>query len=260
MARPRKAARVSSTKPDSLSVSVWMATCTSCASATDRQQSIAAGVVPQSSCSLRPRQPATICSTRPLGPAGVPLAEKAEVHRDRVGRLQHARDVPGARRAGGRVGAGRRARAAADHRRHARHQRVVALLRRDEMNVRIDAARGGDAALAGDDLRPRADDDVDARLNVGVAGLADAADAAVLDADVGLDDARHVDNQRVRDHRVRHRRRPRAGSGPCRRGSPCRRRTSPPRRRPCGRARPRSPDRCRPGARDRRSVGPYISA
>ena len=36
-------ARVVSTKPDSLRVSVWIATWTSCASATERQQSMAAG-------------------------------------------------------------------------------------------------------------------------------------------------------------------------------------------------------------------------
>ncbi len=189
MARPLKAASVSSTKPDSLSVSVWMATWTSCASATARQQSIAAGVVPQSSCSLRPMQPARDLLDQRLGLAGVALAQEAEVHRQRVGGLQHARDVPGARRAGGGVGAGGRSGAAADHRGHARHQRVVDLLRRDEVDVRVDAARGQQAALAGDDLGAGADDDVDARLHVGVAGLADGRDAPVLDADVGLDDA-----------------------------------------------------------------------
>src|SRR3974377_2324180 len=53
MVRPLKALMVSSTKPDSLSVSVWIITWMSNSSATERQQSIAAGVVPQSSCSLR---------------------------------------------------------------------------------------------------------------------------------------------------------------------------------------------------------------
>ena len=43
MLRPLKAAIVSSTKPDSFSVSVWIATAMSSCSATDRQQSIAAG-------------------------------------------------------------------------------------------------------------------------------------------------------------------------------------------------------------------------
>ena len=48
----------------------------------------------------------------------------------------------------------------------------------------------------------RADDDVDAGLDVGIAGLADADDLAVLDADVGLDDAPVVDDQRIGDDRV----------------------------------------------------------
>ena len=46
-----------------------------------RQLSIAAGVVPQSSCSFRPMAPASICSSSALGQAGVALAEEAEVHR-----------------------------------------------------------------------------------------------------------------------------------------------------------------------------------
>ena len=54
IARPLNAATVFSTKPDSLMVSVWMVTCTSILSATERQASMAAGVVPQSSCSFRP--------------------------------------------------------------------------------------------------------------------------------------------------------------------------------------------------------------
>src|SRR5450432_699657 len=70
------------------------------------------------------------------------------------------------------------------------------------MDVRVDAARREEAALAGDDLGARADDDVHARLHVGVAGLADAGDAAVLDPDVGLEDARGVDDDGVRDDGV----------------------------------------------------------
>ena len=58
MVRPAMARIVSSTKPDSLRVSVWIITCTSKSSATRRQQSMAAGVVPQSSCSLSAQAPA----------------------------------------------------------------------------------------------------------------------------------------------------------------------------------------------------------
>ena len=43
---------------------------------------------------------------------------------------------------------------------------------------------------------PGPDDDVDARLDVGIARLADRVDAAVLDRDVGLHDAPVVDDRR----------------------------------------------------------------
>ena len=83
-----------------------------------------------------------------------------------------------------------------------RHQRLLDLLRADEVDVGVEAAGGEDLALAGDDLGAGADDDRDARLDVRVAGLADAGDAAVLQADVGLDDAPMVDDQRVGDDGV----------------------------------------------------------
>ena len=67
-----------------------------------------------------------------------------------------------------------RAGAAAEHRGDAGDQRLLDLLRADEVDVRVDAAGGEDLALAGDGLGARADDDVDARLDVRVAGLADA--------------------------------------------------------------------------------------
>ena len=132
--------------------------------------------------------------------AGVALAEEAEVHREGFGGFEHAVDVPRARRAGGGVGAGGRAGAAADHGGDAGIQRLVDLLRADEVDVAVDAAGGDDHAFAGDDFGAGADDDGDAGLDVRVAGLADGGDAAVLDADVGLDDAGHViDDQRVGD-------------------------------------------------------------
>jgi hypothetical protein len=132
----------------------------------------------------------------------VPLAEEAEVHREVLGRLQHAPDVPRTRRAGRGERAVRRAGAAADHGGDARHQRIVDLLRGDEMDVRVDAAGRHDLAFAGDGLGAGADDDGDAGLDVGVAGLADADDAAVGDADVGLHDAPVVEDQGVGDHGV----------------------------------------------------------
>jgi hypothetical protein len=67
---------VFSTKPDSLSVSLWMATCVSVSSATSRQLLMAAGVVPQSSCSFRPMTPASICSRSAAGRLALPLPRK----------------------------------------------------------------------------------------------------------------------------------------------------------------------------------------
>src|SRR5919197_985177 len=76
MVRPLKARMESSTKPASFSVSVWIATWTSYSSATPSAQSMAAGVVPQSSWSLRPMAPAAICSRSGSGAEALPLARK----------------------------------------------------------------------------------------------------------------------------------------------------------------------------------------
>jgi hypothetical protein len=137
-----------------------------------------------------------------FGQRDVALAEEAEVHRKGVGRFEHALDVPRSRRAGGGVGAGGRPGAAAEHRGDPGHQRFVDLLRADEMDVAVDAAGGDDHSLAGDDLGTPADGNRHARLDVRIAGLADAGDASALDGDVGLDDSPVVDDQRVGDHRV----------------------------------------------------------
>ena len=193
-----------STKPDSLSVSVWIATCTSISSATARQLSMAAGVVPQSSCSFRPMTPGRDLLPSGLRRLALPLPSRPKFIGNESDRLQHAVDVPRARRAGRGRGPGRGAGAAADHGRDAGVERLLDLLRADHVNVRIDASGRYDHALARDDLGRRADHDVDAGLNVGIAGLADGADATVLDADVGFDDAPVIDDQRVGDHRVGH--------------------------------------------------------
>ncbi len=83
-----------------------------------------------------------------------------------------------------------------------RHQRVLDLLRADEMDVAVDSAGGDDRTFAGDDLGRGADDDSDVGLDVRIARLADTADAAVLDADIRLDDAQVIDDQRVGDDGV----------------------------------------------------------
>jgi hypothetical protein len=112
-----------------------------------------------------------------IGQAGVALAQKAQVHGEGIGRLQHALHVEGAGRAGGGQRAGGGAGAAAQHGGHAAGQGLFDLLRADEVDVAVDAACGDDVALAADDLGAGADDDVHARLRVGVARLADGGDA-----------------------------------------------------------------------------------
>ncbi len=68
----------------------------------------------------------------------------------------------------------------------------------------VNAASGEDHAFAGDHLGTGADGHGHTGLDVRVAGLADRVDAAVLQADVGLDDAPVVDDQRVGDQGVDH--------------------------------------------------------
>ena len=116
------------------------------------------------------------------------------------------------------IGAGGRPGAAADHGGDAGHQRFVDLLRADEMDVGVDAAGGDDQPSPAMTSVPAPMTMVDAGLDVRIAGLADAGDAAVLDADVGLDDAAGVEDQRVGDHDIDALRPRRAGPGPCRRG------------------------------------------
>src|SRR5205814_1762245 len=118
---------------------------------------------------------------------GVALAEEAEVDRDALGRLDHAREVPWARGAGGRRGAGSRTGAAAEQRRDPAIERLFGELRADQVDMAVDAACSDDLALAGDDLGAGTDHDIDPGLDVGVAGLADAGDAAAPDADIGFD-------------------------------------------------------------------------
>src|ERR1700721_477981 len=95
-------------------------------SATERQQSMAAGVVPQSSCSLRAQAPALTISSSAAGREALPLPAKPRLT--------------------------------------------------------------GKASAAGVDGR--------------IAGLADAGDFAVLDADIGLHDPPVVEDQRIGDDGV----------------------------------------------------------
>ena len=70
------------------------------------------------------------------------------------------------------------------------------------MDVGVEAAGREDLALAGDDLRARADRDRHPRLDGRVARLADRRDAPILQRDVSLHDPPMIEDQRVGDHRV----------------------------------------------------------
>ena len=70
------------------------------------------------------------------------------------------------------------------------------------MDAGVKTTGGEDLAFAGDHLGPRPDDDGDAGLDVRIAGLADGKNLAVLEADVGFDDAPMVEDQRIGDDGV----------------------------------------------------------
>src|SRR5690606_18005384 len=92
--------------------------------------------------------------------------------------------------------------AAADHCRYAGHQGFFDLLRADEVDMRIDTAGGNNRALSGDNLGASADSDGDARLDIAVTCLADGGNFSSLDADICLDDAPVIDNQRIGDNGI----------------------------------------------------------
>ena len=203
---------------------------------------MAAGVVPQSSCSFRPMRAGANLLAQRLGVERVALAEKAEVQRERLGRFEHPPDVPRARRAGGGVGAGRRTGAAADERRDAAsgtrresgcgEMKWMCVSMPPAVRIRPSPAI---TSVAAPITRPG----VTPSMMPGVARLADRRDAPVADADVGLVDARRVDDHALRDDEIGRAAvaRRRSATAPCRRESPCRRRTSPRRRRRRSRAR-----------------------
>ena len=66
--------------------------------------------------------------------------------------------------------------------------------------MRIDTTGRDDLAFASHRLGRWADDYIDPRLNIRVAGLPDGRDAPVLDPDIGFDDAPLSDDQRIGEH------------------------------------------------------------
>src|SRR4030088_1963196 len=67
------------------------------------------------------------------------------------------------------------------------------------MDVAVESPGGEDFALARDNVGARTDDDGHAGLDVRIAGLADGADIAFLDGDIGLYDSPMIDDQRIGD-------------------------------------------------------------
>ena len=132
----------------------------------------------------------------------VPLAEQANIHRQRIGSLQHAGDIPRPRRTGGGVGARRRTGAAADHGGDAGDQRLFRLLRADPVDVGVDPASGNDLPFGGNHFRRRANRDRHAGLDVRVPGFTDGKDPPVLDANIGFHDPPVIDDQRVGQHQI----------------------------------------------------------
>ena len=70
------------------------------------------------------------------------------------------------------------------------------------MDVRVDAAWRQNFAFARDDVGAGADDDAHIRLNVRISRLADRRDAAILDSDIGFDDAPMIQNDDIGDHHI----------------------------------------------------------
>ena len=132
----------------------------------------------------------------------IALAEEPQVHRKRFCRLEHARQVPRPGRAGGRVGACGRTGAAAHHGRQPAVKRVIDLLRADEVNVNVETAGGNDLSFGGDRLGAGSDDDIHPRLDIGISGLADSRNPAVFQTDIGLVDARMIQDQRIGDNGI----------------------------------------------------------
>ena len=136
---------------------------------------------------------------------GVSFSQKSKIHRPRIRCFEHAGQIPRARRASGCVGAGCGTGASADHCRDAVRERFVNLLRRNEMDVAVDAARGDDQIFARDYLRRCADNQfrINAIHRIGIAGLADFYDASVADSDVAFYDAPVIDDQCIGYHQIK---------------------------------------------------------
>ena len=135
----------------------------------------------------------------------VALAEKTDIDRQAFAGAEHHSNIVRARRHRRGIGAVGGAGAAADQRRRSIGECRIGLLWRDEMDVRVDTRRGEDQVRARNGVG--ADAELEPRRHpvhgLRIAGLADAADAPVLDADIGFHHAEHgVDDGNIGDDEI----------------------------------------------------------
>ena len=104
--------------------------------------------------------------------------------------------------AGRRIGPRRRAGSTTQHAGDTGIKRVFNLLRANPVDVRINAASGNDVAFTGDNFGARTNDDINTGLDIRVPGLTNGGNAAIPNADIGLDDAGIIKDQRVGDHGI----------------------------------------------------------
>ena len=141
------------------------------------------------------------------GGAGMALGQKAHVHGHGFHGFEHTVYVPFPGGDGRAVRAVRRAYAAAEERGHAVGNGGLALLRGNEVDVRIDAAGRKDEVLAGNGVRGVAHHEFRAHAvhDSRIARLTYARYHAVAYAHVGLDDALHgVHDGHVSDDDIQH--------------------------------------------------------
>ena len=134
----------------------------------------------------------------------VSFSEKTEIHRILLRRLEHSRKIPRSRCARRRICTVCRSGSSSDHRRHARKQRAVNLLRTDEMNVRVDSARSHNHPLGCESFCRSADrhSRCDSIHDIRIARFSDADNLSVLNSDVRLVDSRVIHNQRICQHQI----------------------------------------------------------
>ena len=168
---------------------------------------MAAGVVPQSSCSFRPQAPARICSSSGPGRLLLPLPRKPRLigNPSAACSMRSRFQAPGVQVVALVPVAGPVPPPSSVVRPAARA--VSTSCGQMKWTWRVDAAGRDDQVLAGDDLGAGADHQlrIDAGLDQRIARLADADDPAVADADVALDDAPVVEDDGVGDDQVERR-------------------------------------------------------